>query len=199
MRRVPDMRTVVIDSDIRGLQVQWDAGGTPASVEADMVVLVTGTMPSEDSRKVQEQLEIVTTSAGFAAPAYRVLRPTQTSLDGIFMAGAVGGGCRISRSVMGAGAAVGSIMSKLIPGKKLTLKSIVAHADEELCSACGLCVQVCPFSAVQIDKARHVAVVNEVLCQGCGTCVGTCPSGAALSRHFTDAQLEAEIKEVLHE
>ncbi len=35
------------------------------------------------------------------------------------------------------------------------------------------------------------------LCKACGTCVAACPSGAIKGRHFTDAQICAQIEGVL--
>ena len=196
--RVADIGSVNIEQSGAGLQLNWDNFGSKAQIDADMVVLVTGTKPSAGTAEIVDKLELAKTARGFVAPDHPMLRPAQSSLEGVFLAGNVNGTSGIAGSIQGAKAAVGGVLSKLVPGRKLQLKSIVAHTESELCSACGLCVQVCPFAAVKIDHARNIAVVNEVLCQGCGTCVGTCPSGAASARHFTEDQLDAEVREVLH-
>jgi heterodisulfide reductase subunit A len=70
------------------------------------------------------------------------------------------------------------------------------EVDETLCGGCGVCVAACPFGAVQlveVGKAR----VEAVHCRGCGTCAAACPTGAASARHFTRAQLAAEISALL--
>ncbi|MFH1735293.1 MAG: 4Fe-4S binding protein [bacterium] len=51
----------------------------------------------------------------------------------------------------------------------------MAVVDEELCSACETCVEVCPFNAVQVNDT---ASVIWDACMGCGVCEGQCPSGA---------------------
>jgi MinD superfamily P-loop ATPase len=48
----------------------------------------------------------------------------------------------------------------------------VAVIDEEKCTQCGLCQELCRFKA--IDDFR----VDAVLCEGCGFCSHTCPSEA---------------------
>jgi len=44
--------------------------------------------------------------------------------------------------------------------------------DADLCTACGACVEVCPFGAVEI--VGEAAQVNEK-CNLCGACVEVCP------------------------
>lgn len=44
------------------------------------------------------------------------------------------------------------------------------------CTGCGLCVPVCPRSAIQIYKGK--AVINPDSCVGCGQCYEACPYNA---------------------
>jgi len=46
----------------------------------------------------------------------------------------------------------------------------------EVCTGCGLCIQVCPFSALSLDN-ENIIVVSEA-CTGCGACVPECPTAA---------------------
>jgi heterodisulfide reductase subunit A len=62
---------------------------------------------------------------------------------------------------------------------------------------CQVCLELCPYSAIEFDPRRHVSVVNEAVCKGCGSCAGYCPSGAANIRHFTYQQIFAEIEGLL--
>jgi heterodisulfide reductase subunit A len=74
---------------------------------------------------------------------------------------------------------------------------MTAEIDESACAECKICIALCPYKAIVLDKEKNVAVVNTVLCKGCGTCVAACPSGSVRSRHFTTQQIFAEIEEVL--
>ncbi|MGC8746568.1 MAG: FAD-binding protein [Candidatus Saccharicenans sp.] len=48
--------------------------------------------------------------------------------------------------------------------------------NRDVCTGCGLCLQVCPFGALSLD-AENIVVVNES-CTGCGACVPECPVNA---------------------
>lgn len=51
----------------------------------------------------------------------------------------------------------------------------VAIIDEDLCGACGTCVENCPFEAISLEE--H-AVISWEKCMGCGVCVDPCPNAA---------------------
>ena len=47
--------------------------------------------------------------------------------------------------------------------------------DEEKCTACGACAEVCPVDAITVEDT---AVVDADTCIDCGTCVDECPVDA---------------------
>ncbi|NTU89237.1 MAG: 4Fe-4S binding protein [Actinobacteria bacterium] len=51
----------------------------------------------------------------------------------------------------------------------------IINTDE--CSACGICVDTCPQSVLEIVGDAAV-VVNEEACIACGDCLEECPMGA---------------------
>jgi heterodisulfide reductase subunit A len=73
----------------------------------------------------------------------------------------------------------------------------VSRVRTQSCAACGACVAVCPFGAIEIDQEEHAAVVNEALCKGCGACSATCRSGGIDLRGFRDEQLVAAIEAIV--
>jgi len=52
--------------------------------------------------------------------------------------------------------------------------------SREVCSGCGVCVAVCPYDAIKLEKTDggRVAVIDIIKCKRCGLCVSVCPSGA---------------------
>ncbi len=47
--------------------------------------------------------------------------------------------------------------------------------DSGVCTACGVCADVCPVEAIKIDD---VAVIDASKCVECLACVDECPTGA---------------------
>ena len=52
--------------------------------------------------------------------------------------------------------------------------------DQDLCSGCGVCIAVCPFEAIRLEKSDEnlVAIIDENKCKRCGLCRAACPAGA---------------------
>ncbi|TFG06596.1 MAG: 4Fe-4S dicluster domain-containing protein [Promethearchaeota archaeon] len=61
------------------------------------------------------------------------------------------------------------------PGR-LTLSNYVAHVDPELCTGCGMCLDVCQLDAIIQDN--EISKINIMRCVGCGNCASKCPSEA---------------------
>ena len=49
--------------------------------------------------------------------------------------------------------------------------------DPELCTGCGICVDVCPHGAFALNN-RTIHVVRADACMECGACQVNCPFGA---------------------
>ncbi len=58
----------------------------------------------------------------------------------------------------------------------LASSGYVVAVDAELCAACGLCTDECPFAALAVDDDQ--AHVDWAACMGCGVCVPQCPQEA---------------------
>ena len=167
------------------------------NISADMVILCPAMIPSKGTSRLSELFLITQGKDGFFAEGHTKLAPVSTNIEGIFIAGCAQGPKDIQSSVAQAAAAAGQVLSILVPGRRLELDVMTAEIDESACAECKICIALCPYKAIVLDKEKNVAVVNTVLCKGCGTCVAACPSGSVRSRHFTTQQIFAEIEEVL--
>ena len=49
--------------------------------------------------------------------------------------------------------------------------------DQELCTGCGMCVNVCPHAVFALNH-RAVTVVRPDACMECGACQVNCPFGS---------------------
>ncbi len=59
----------------------------------------------------------------------------------------------------------------------------IVTIDQELCTACGACVDMCPKKILFIDQAAGVCrVTDESRCDRLGGCERVCPTGAITIR-----------------
>ena len=187
------------------IEVEMEGGKTIVKaknhpdVEADIVVLATGIVPRKDSKELAQILNINQSSDGFLLEAHPKLRPVDTFTDGIFVAGCCQGPKDVPDTVAQASGAA-SRVSDILSKKQLLIDATIATVNEDLCRGCGICVEACPYKAIElkeVDRFGHkllVATVNEALCKGCGSCSAACLNGAIGHLGFTDSQILAMIK-----
>jgi len=167
--------------------------GEPVEVEADLVVLAVGMTPRADTNAVAGLLKLARSADGFFLEAHPKLRPVDTALAGLYLAGACQGPKDITDTVSQARAAAAAALILLMRGQ-VPVEAATSFVEEDLCAGCGQCAQVCSFSALSLHPVRGVMTVNPVLCQGCGACAAACPSGAINVHHFTFEQFMAQIE-----
>jgi heterodisulfide reductase subunit A len=161
--------------------------GESVEVEADLVVLAVGMEPSANSAEITSLLKLSRSTDGFMMEAHPKLRPVDTSMAGVYLAGCCQGPKDICDTVSQARAAASAAMIPLMR-RQVQVEATTSFIDEDICAGCGQCAEVCTFAALSLHPVRHVMTVNPVLCQGCGACAATCPSGAINVHHFTFEQ-----------
>jgi len=57
---------------------------------------------------------------------------------------------------------------------KIVSSNFQANVDQDECTGCFACRQICPMNAIDEDEAENVALVNLDRCIGCGLCVTVC-------------------------
>jgi heterodisulfide reductase subunit A len=172
-------------------------GGEELALPADLVVLVTGMVPRSNPDLVGT-LKLPLGSDGFFNEIHPKLRPVETVVDGVLIAGACQGPKSSAESVASGLAAVTQSAAVLRKGYA-ELDPLVAEVHEGACTACELCLTSCPYDAISMTTVdgRAVAIIAEATCKGCGGCVPVCPEDAIDLRGYTDAQIRAQIDNLL--
>ncbi len=168
-------------------------GGEHLTIAADLVVLVTGLVPRRNEDLVSV-LKLPVGTDGFFNEIHPKLRPVETVVDGVLVAGACQGPKTSSESVASALAAVTQSGAVLKQGSA-SLDPQVAVIDVARCTGCGACSTSCPFAAIDqvVVDGRSVAAVLPASCKGCGGCVPVCPEDAIDLLGYSDAQVRAAI------
>jgi heterodisulfide reductase subunit A len=185
--------------------------GRPVEIAADMVVLATGVTAPKGARELFQTLNISYNQYGFINEAHPKLQPVETNTDGIFLTGCITGPKDIPATVAQASGAAAKALG-ILTKDSLVANPMVAEVDERECVACYLCVEVCPYGAIEKAATRRgkpVARVNPSVCKGCGLCVNVCRGSAVNLKGFTEQQLvdqvvalfaePMEVEEVLEE
>ncbi len=169
--------------------------GRPVEIRADLVVLATGVEANEGAAELAQTLKLSHDVYDFLNEAHPKMRPVETQSAGIFVAGACVGPKDIPECVAQGGAAAAKV-SALLSQDTLATDPMVATVDNARCIGCLLCVQICPYKAIDtqvLRDGRTVAVVNESLCRACGLCIAACRPKAVNLRGFTNQQILAEV------
>jgi len=178
------------------VQVEDTLLGKQRRIPVDMVILMGAIEPRRDARETGLKVGISCSMAGWFIERHAKLDPVATMTEGVFIAGACHGPKDIPDSVA-QGAAAAARAQGMISKGTVKIEPVVASINEDKCSGCRICNNLCPFNAIDYLEEKTVSQVNPALCKGCGTCVAACPAGAITGAHFDRDQVEAEIAGLL--
>jgi heterodisulfide reductase subunit A len=172
--------------------------GETVEIPADLVVLAVGMMP----RPVDDLIELLKVSPGsdrFLLEVHPKLRPVETAVPGIVLAGTAQGPMNTQETCAAAAAAAAKVGAMLGSGA-VELDPFVAEVDAQRCEGSGRCVEVCQYEdAIALvtttigDAKVQRAVVTPANCVGCGVCVGACPTRAVSVKGWTLDQYDAMV------
>ena len=194
--RFADDDPPAVERDADGLKVTVRdllTAGEELTIPADLVVLVTGMVPRPNEQLIQA-LKLPVGRDGFFNEIHPKLRPVETVVDGVLIAGACQGPKTASESV-GSGLAAVTQTAAVLKQGFAELDPQVAVVNADACTWCGACVEACPFGAISqiaVD-GRTVAVIDAAGCKGCGACAPVCAEDAIDLLGYTDAQMRAMI------
>ncbi|HOD74676.1 MAG TPA: CoB--CoM heterodisulfide reductase iron-sulfur subunit A family protein [Syntrophorhabdaceae bacterium] len=164
--------------------------------EFDLVVLSIGMSYPVDSQKLATLLKISLDKDRFFLEAHIKLRPFDTAVKGIFIAGSCSGPKDMEESINHGRASALKLYGLLNLGYAF-VDPFISFVDPKRCSGCRMCEQACFSKAIKYDEEKKVVHVEEAACQGCGLCNATCPSSAISLRGYYDAILDDEISAFL--
>jgi heterodisulfide reductase subunit A len=172
--------------------------GAPIRVPTDLLVLVVGLRPQEET--LSQQLKVARSQDGFLLELHPKLGPAETASQGIYLAGACQAPKDVRESVaqaLAAAAKAGMLLARDVIEKE----PLTARVAADACNGCMLCVPVCPYGAIeQLGKVKEGKVrVIEAACMGCGNCAATCNHDAIDMPYFTKDQVLAQIDAALAE
>ncbi len=164
--------------------------------EFDLVVLSIGMSFPEDSQKLASLLKISLDKDRFFLEAHIKLRPFDTAVKGIFIAGSCSGPKDVEESINHGKASALKLYGFLNLGYAF-VDPFISFVDSKRCSGCRMCEQACFSKAIKYDEEKRVVHVEEAACMGCGLCNSTCPSSAISLRGYFDTIIDDEISALL--
>ncbi len=176
--------------------------GQVLELEVDIVTLSAAAIPRADTEQVASSLTLSRSPGGFFMEYHPKLRPVDSPTDGVFLAGAAQGPKDIPASVA-QGSAAASRAARVLSSETWEIEPIIAQVDANVCvsakgTKCGVCVNACPYGAITCVQGEP-AQITPAKCHGCGGCVAECPHNAITQAHFTDAQMVAQLAELLRD
>lgn len=169
--------------------------GRDLDIPADLVVLSTPLVSQEDAETVSRLLRVPVDENGFFLEGHVKLKPLDFATDGVYLAGSARFPANIREAVAQGLGAASRASIPLSKGSVVVEPIISVLADEEACRGCGLCVALCPYGALEIqrtEKGRKVHVI-DVACKGCGVCAATCYRHALSINSYTDQQIRSQL------
>jgi heterodisulfide reductase subunit A-like polyferredoxin len=185
---------VVRNGDQLAVRVTDHVLGLPVEITTDLLTLAAAIVPYADEQ-LSQFFKIPLNDDGFFVEKHAKLGPCEFATDGVFLCGLAHYPKSIDEAVS-QGKAAASRAVTLLAQENIFTSGEVASVDPQMCSSCGVCVSICPYSAPSFiaEDARMFAgraTINPALCKGCGLCVASCRSGAIHLRGFDNNQIFA--------
>src|SRR5512136_747109 len=128
-----------------------------------MVVLMGGLQPQSDAKELGLKCGISCSMAGWYTERHPKLDPVATMTEGVFVAGTCQGAKDIPACVAQGAAAAARVQGMITKGKVM-IEPIVASINEEACSGCRVCNNLCAFNAIEYDETKEVSRVLSAMC-----------------------------------
>ena len=196
-----------VEPGVNGTPIQvrlrdWLSWGEEIVAPLDLLVLAVGMTP-RDNQELIRLLKLPRGSDRFLQEVHPKLRPVETAVNGILLAGTAQAPMTIDETLASASAAAAKA-AVLLVHDEVELEPFKARVDPEKCIGCGVCFAECAYEGALVPDGDKAATdrsararVNPGLCVGCGACVPVCPTRAIDLQGWTLSQFEAMIDGLL--
>jgi len=164
-------------------------------IDPDLLVVSPGVIANKGNKNLSQMLKVPLNADGFFLEAHVKLRPVDFATDGIFVCGLAHYPKDVSETIAQAKASTARATT-ILTKEYFQAEGKICEIRKERCSGCGLCVEICPYKALELDEEEKIAVINEALCKGCGACVSSCRANAIDLKGFKDEQILAALEVV---
>ncbi len=192
---VENKPVVKADKDHVKITITDHVLNVPVEIEADIVTLATAIVPRK-SDKLANFYKVPLNDEGFFVEKHAKLGPAEFATDGVFLCGSGHYPKPLDEAITQGKASASRALTLLAKKDTLFTSGTVAAIDFQTCSACGVCIAICPYNAADFAKegwGKDKAEINPVLCKGCGLCVASCRSGAIHLKGFDTNQIFSQI------
>jgi heterodisulfide reductase subunit A len=162
--------------------------------KTELVVLAVGIEPAEGTDKLSQILNISQDPYGFLLEKHLKVKPSESSINGIYLAGVIQGPKDIPSSIAQAESAAAKAIALTSKGK-VELDPHIVYYEPEKCDLCKLCEDICIYNAIKIEGKEFNLI--QANCSGCGACAAMCPNDALYIPGFKKSQTSAQIKSIL--
>jgi heterodisulfide reductase subunit A len=137
---------------------------------------------------------------GFFKEVHPKLRPVETVIDGVMIAGACQAPRNSSESVASALAAAAKSASLLMKGY-VELEPLIATLTEKHIDWDDEYSEICSYSAIEKVETdgKQIVGINRALCKGCGGCVPLFPDNTIEIKGYSDKQIKSMIDSMVRE
>ncbi|MFW6113196.1 MAG: hydrogenase iron-sulfur subunit [Thermodesulfobacteriota bacterium] len=178
------------------------ADHTEQELDWEFLVLSPRRGPGAHALATAKMLGLEVKEEEFLERFPQMVRPDHVVLDEKLMVGSACQPCDL-RGALNQGHRVAAKTAALVQqaqAGKLYAPSVISMVDEDKCSVCTLCREICDCLAIQpvtgpVSGLGHNVprIVDPMLCTGEGTCVASCPEMALTLTNCTLAQHEARV------
>ncbi|MDV2989350.1 MAG: FAD-dependent oxidoreductase [Dehalogenimonas sp.] len=192
---------VIVDGSRLKISVIDSVLNARLNIPAELVVLSAGIVPDAD-QSLAKLMKLPHSEDGFLMEAHIKLRPVDSPVEGVFLAGLAHGPKLAEESIAQAGAAAAKAAA-ILSKDNIQLEACVSEVLDENCDGCAYCVDPCPYDAITLieynsnGSLKKTVEADPAKCHGCGVCMATCPKKGIMVKNYYLDELSEMVASIL--